>query len=607
MSAVLQDDGSELVGTVPDRYRIFASLAADLLIETDAEGRLTFIAGDIATKVGKGVRSLLRGPAMRLIEPKDHDVFQRALAQLQAGDRLRPVLVHLCHGDGAGYSMTGRVYSDVGDIVQPGFSVRRYAFAFAALPVTTQAEQSAIAAGVIQEKDGALLRIAEAQLKALASGTSQGDQATLSLLELMGPDGRITPRPALLKDITEILANYGGPGSTTAQIAPGRFGMIHVQPPSSPTARADTTSPNLGTVVEQLQSILSSAGLPSATVCTKALTLAEPASVGLTGPQAVRALRIALSTFAQGGIAALARAGFEGGLHGFLSAAGPRSAALARAIETRRFRLAFQPIVSLSQRNQPPSHYEALIRPLPTDGLPELSPQAFVSMAEMLGLSADLDLAIADATLQALACTDSRTRVACNVSGLSIQDPAFRERLIEVLSAYPSDLWARLLVEVTETAEIDNEAEAIVTCDALRALGVTLCVDDFGAGAAGIRYLRMLRPSIIKFDGALMEATSGPTGADGYKFAAALVELAQSTQAEVIAERVETEADAVTASSFGASYGQGWLLGRPGILPGNLESVSSRHARRLDGLPREQSVRTAEDAGYPQASLRPAR
>lgn len=604
MAAVLQDDGSELVGVVPDRYRVFAFATADLLIETDPDGRLTFVAGDIATKIGKGVRSLLRGPATCLIEPRDHDVFQCALAKLQSGERLRPVLVHLCHGDRGGYSMTGKAYSDVGDAVQPGFSVRRYALAFSPLPVPTQAEQPARAVGVIQEKDGALLRIAEAQLKALASGTSHGNQATLSLLELMGPDGRITPRPALLQDITAILATYGGPGSTTAQIAPGRFGMIHVRSPSNPADGVDTASVNLGSVVEQLQSILSNAGLPSATVCTKALTLAEPASIGLTGPQAVRALRVALSTFAQGGTAALARAGFEGGLQGFLSAAGPRSAALARAIESRRFRLVFQPIVSLSQRNQPPSHYEALIRPLPAEGLPELGPQAFVSMAEMLGLSVDLDLAIADATLQALACTDSSTRVACNVSGLSIQDPTFRERFIEMLSAYPSHLWARLLVEVTETAEIENEAEAIVTCDALRALSVTLCVDDFGAGAAGIRYLRMMRPSIVKFDGALMEATSGPTGAEGSKFAAALVELAQSTQAKVIAERVETEDDAVTASLFGASYGQGWLLGRPGILPGNLESVSSRHARRLDRLPRGQDGRTVGNAEHPGTSPR---
>jgi EAL domain-containing protein (putative c-di-GMP-specific phosphodiesterase class I)/PAS domain-containing protein len=574
MASTLQDDAAAVTAVVPDRYRTFSFAAADLLMETDAKGRLSFVAGPFTARFGREVRSLLRGPAMFLIEPADHALFERALVQLQSGERLRPVLVHLCGGDGAGYSMTGLPYSDVADLSSPGglAPVRRLAFAFAPLPATAAVGQTT-RAGVLHQKGGALLRAVEAQLLAFASGAKVTNLPTLSLLELIGPDGRITPRPSLLKDITEVLTTYGGPGSATAELAPGRFGMVHADLQSGAPARPGVPAPNLGTVVEQLQAVLSRAGLPAATVSTKAFTLEEPASIGLSGPQAVRALRLALSTFAQGGTAALARTGFEGGLHGFLSAAGPRSAALARAIASRRFRLAFQPIVELSNRDRPPSHYEALIRPLPTEGLPELNPQDFVNMAEMLGLSVELDLAITDATLQALTRTDGTTRVACNVSGLSVQDPEFRARMVETLSAYPSNLWSRLLIEVTETAEIDNENEAVMTCDALRAHGVTLCVDDFGAGAAGIRYLRMLRPSIVKFDGGLMEATNGPSRNDGCRFAAALVELAQSTQADVVAERIETESDAVTACSFGARYGQGWLFGRPGTLPGILGSA----------------------------------
>jgi EAL domain-containing protein (putative c-di-GMP-specific phosphodiesterase class I) len=463
--------------------------------------------------------------------------------------------------------MTGIAYSDVEDLRLPGpsASVRRFAFAFAPLPAAAPGDKKA---GVLHRRTEALLRTVEAQLLAAAAGAQVNNLPTLSLLELMGPDGRITPRPSLLKEIVEVLAAYGGPGSATSQLAPGRFGIIHTEFQSAQPTQPGASTPNLGTIVEQLQSVLARAGFEAATVSTSAVTVEEPASMGLSGPQAVRALRLALSTFAQGGTAALARKGFEGGLHGFLSAAGPRSAALARAIASRRFRLTFQPIVELSGRDQPPSHYEALIRPLPTEGLPDMNPQDFVNTAEMLGLSVDLDLATTEATLQALARTDRSVRVACNISGLSIQDPSFRTRLVEILAAYPSHLWARLMVEITETAEIDNEEQAIMSCDVLRTHGVTLCVDDFGAGAAGIRYLRILRPSIVKLDGGLMEEASGTKGR---KFAAALVELARSTQADVIAERIETEDDAETARYFGARYGQGWLLGRPGALPGTLE------------------------------------
>ncbi|WP_419898084.1 EAL domain-containing protein [Roseomonas sp. USHLN139] len=544
-----------------DRYKAFAFAAAELLVEADPEGRAVFLAGNFLRRLGRGAESALGAPARDLVAFEDRPQFDAALARLLAEGRLPPTALSLASTEPLPCVLTGLLHRDGVPVPRAarGEAGLRLALSFGGLPAE-RALPRRPAAPMLPTDATSLAREAESLLLGLSDAPGEtGVAPVLSLLELNGRDGRLTPRASVVRDVAALLAEHAGPQGKAAQIAPGFFGMVH----------SGNEPPNLGLVVEQLQTVLAGAGLQGATVATHALTLETPAR-GMSGPQAVRALRLALGTFAQGGTAALAKAGFDDGLHGFVGAVGPRAAALARAIADRRFSLAFQPIVELAEPEAAPAHYEALIRPLATDGLPTLGPQAFVNLAEMVGLSAELDLAVADASLVALTRAGGETRVACNVSGLSLQDPAFRRRLLALLESHAPELRARLLIEVTETVEIDNEAEAVASREALRQHGVTVCIDDFGAGAAGLSYLRLLKPNLVKLDGRFMEATSGGQRGESYNFAAALVELARATGAAVVAERIETESDADTARSFGARYGQGWLFGRPGTLPGNL-------------------------------------
>ena len=155
-------------------------------------------------------------------------------------------------------------------------------------------------------------------------------------------------------------------------------------------------------------------------------------------------------------------------------------------------------------------------------------------------------------------------RIACNLSGLSVQSPAFRERLLKRLDAEPA-LVPRLLVEITETAEIEQEAEAIATVEALRARAIPICIDDFGAGAAAFRYLRTFRVDYVKIDGLYVE--NARRGAQDRGFLSSMVDLARNVGAQVVAERIETEEDAAAMLELGIGFGQGWLFGRPGRLP----------------------------------------
>ena len=184
-------------------------------------------------------------------------------------------------------------------------------------------------------------------------------------------------------------------------------------------------------------------------------------------------------------------------------------------------------------------------------------------LVEALGLADELDLAVARLACQAAG--KAATPVAFNLSGQSVQNAGFRDRLIKLLAASPARQAGLVIVEMTETAEIEALEEADLTATALRSLGIAFCLDDFGAGAADIRLLRALGPDIVKLDGSYIPGIAQ----DGREraFVAGMVEIVRAAGAEIVAERVEIEAEAEALRLLGVQYGQGWLFGHPGPLP----------------------------------------
>ena len=120
------------------------------------------------------------------------------------------------------------------------------------------------------------------------------------------------------------------------------------------------------------------------------------------------------------------------------------------------------------------------------------------------------------------------------------------------------------MVELTESAEIEDEDSAASTLRALRARGVPVCIDDFGAGAAAFRYLKSFPTDYVKVDGTFVQAAL--TSERDRSFVAAMVDLSLAVGAKVVAERIETEEEAEVMRNLGVHFGQGWLFGRPGTL-----------------------------------------
>jgi EAL domain-containing protein (putative c-di-GMP-specific phosphodiesterase class I) len=205
-------------------------------------------------------------------------------------------------------------------------------------------------------------------------------------------------------------------------------------------------------------------------------------------------------------------------------------------------------------------HFEALIRPVPDPANPGQSVQDFVSYAEAVGLSEQLDLAVVEEVTATLARSRD-VRAAANISGLSMQSADFRDRLLALV---PVD--GRLLIELTETADITDTEAAAATIAALRAAGVDVAIDDFGAGSAAFRYLRDFRVDHVKIDGSYVRAARD--SARDRDLVAAMRDTAHGLGAAVIAEMIETEETAALMARLGVTFGQGYLFGRPGHLPG---------------------------------------
>ncbi|MEX6507372.1 putative bifunctional diguanylate cyclase/phosphodiesterase [Jiella sp. M17.18] len=120
---------------------------------------------------------------------------------------------------------------------------------------------------------------------------------------------------------------------------------------------------------------------------------------------------------------------------------------------------------------------------------------------------------------------------------------------------------SRLVIEVTESVALNLHEDIIRRLQALRAMGVRISLDDFGAGFCGFAYLRSFPIDSIKIDRAFV-AKLGTTEADDVMLTA-LSSVARAMGVSVLAEGIETEEQLVLAKAAGCDFFQGYHLGRP--------------------------------------------
>ena len=149
-------------------------------------------------------------------------------------------------------------------------------------------------------------------------------------------------------------------------------------------------------------------------------------------------------------------------------------------------------------------------------------------------------------------------RLSLNVSGITATDPRWYGQLTEILSEQ-REINDRLTIEITETVALNDLNETARFIAALRELGCSVAIDDFGAGYTSFRNIKLLNIDIVKLDGSFCKDLSA--NEDNQYFVRSLIDLARKFELKTVAEWVETEEDADLLKSWGVDYMQGKLFG----------------------------------------------
>lgn len=235
------------------------------------------------------------------------------------------------------------------------------------------------------------------------------------------------------------------------------------------------------------------------------------------------------------------------------------SARIHRALQNGRFVMHFQPVCHAQDMRV--AHHEALIRMLGEDDDARLVlPGEFVPYAERSGAIRQIDRWVFAYCVETLAAHGSHRCIAANLSARSLEDTSFPSFLADLLHHHDVDP-RRMLIELTETSAIGETEAARRFIHALRALGCSVHLDDFGSGFSSFAQLRRLDVDAVKIDGAFIRDLRSETS--NRLFVASMIDIAHSLGKRVVAEHVEDAETLEALRSLRVDLVQGYLLGRP--------------------------------------------
>ena len=219
------------------------------------------------------------------------------------------------------------------------------------------------------------------------------------------------------------------------------------------------------------------------------------------------------------------------------------------------FSLVYQPVVELPDAG--PVAVEALARWTAPNGT-DIAPDAFVAAAEAAGLGATFDAMVLNLACDELQSAGVDMVLHVNIGAARLGSLEFEREVQQTLDRCgltPS----QLVLEITETVPVVDLADAAAQITRLNAIGIKIALDDFGAGYSSLTYLHALPVQIIKLDRGL---AVGPEPARIETLYRSVIRLCDSLGVDVIAEGIESAAQADTVFSAGCRLAQGHLFGR---------------------------------------------
>ncbi len=231
---------------------------------------------------------------------------------------------------------------------------------------------------------------------------------------------------------------------------------------------------------------------------------------------------------------------------------------LKNALLNNEFQLFYQPIFSIKDKKIIGA--EALVRWFsPKRGY--VPPLYFIKTLEESGLIYDLgNFVIETAFRQIKKWEDKNIYISINISPYQIKRGNLFDTIKEYIDIYNVNP-EKIVIEITETALMENIDKAQEELYRLKNLGISIAIDDFGTGYSSLSYLRELPFSSVKIDRSFIKDI--PENESDIKISKAIINLAHSLDKTVIAEGIETERQLETLKRLDCDYGQGYLFSKP--------------------------------------------
>lgn len=511
------------------RFLAFAFARAELLIEIDRTGIITFASGAAQSMVGMDPKQLLGANFGECLAPSSKRVAKAITDAASASLWVHEHAVRLTKG-------TGTIVVSIAGCPLPQRPDRFYLSiahdGAAATPLMTRDSET----GLLDSRS-----FSEAAQRALSEQSDT--EVTMTMVDVEGLNS-LAERVAgqggdVLKDIGQLLSDIAG-GRPASRLGDSKFGVIHDGALGQSgieakivdlTKRRDPTGQ--GASVRASNIALDTKGL-------------SDADVG-------RALAYAVTQFVEAQPGGFTLESLSNGLQGVLSETVAKVDAFRTTLANDGYDLVFQPIVDLHGRAI--HHQEALSR-LP-DGS---SPFAMVTFAEQVGFITEFDLMVLRKSLKYLADYPNAYDVAINVSGRSLESQQFITEFLDTMKRN-GDRSGRLLIEITESSKITRFDVIDKVVRALRGLGNKVCIDDFGSGSAAFHYLRELSVDVVKIDGSFIKDIE--RSARDRAFVSSIISLCKELQLETVGEYVETAGQVQILNKMGLDHGQGYLFGKP--------------------------------------------
>jgi EAL domain-containing protein (putative c-di-GMP-specific phosphodiesterase class I)/GGDEF domain-containing protein len=526
-----------------DRFVALAFCAADMLFEVDDSQTITYAAGATKALTNCEPHDAIGREFIDLVDSAERQYVASKLKALGTANRLEPMMVRLKgpNGPTPRLMLTGYHLPDL-----PGSF-------FFALRLTSKDEALTDSSDPRLDNETGLLNkeaFTEFAAQRIKDAEADGQDLKVTMVRLEDmSELRTRLDEESDRDLMRTLGGYFKEGSgnrdAAAKFDDENYGVLH------------DDSFDVDSLRTRLEGHLRAVDPDGVGVRVNSST--APADLKGAEPQdAIKALLYTINQYCADPSSEPAIKSLSENLDTLTAEASAKMLEFREMVSADSFDAVFQPIVALPTKAV--HHYEVLAR---FSGGLDRSPYELITFAENMGLICDFDFAMFRKVIGLLNGWRKKGKIinlAVNLSGRSIENAAFVEALLKLLGKHEA-LRKQLSIEITESARIHDLTRVNGIIQSLRTAGHDVCLDDFGAGSAALKYLHALDVDIVKIDGAYIQEAHNDRKLRA--FIKAIAGLCRELDIDTIAEMVEEEATVEFLTECGIPYAQGYLYGKP--------------------------------------------